>query len=419
MFGYLDYFVLYIDNTSATLLGKSSAAFPVNNKLPKGTNIHLQEMRDHVKRKIAIHSLLNTNANEIDDLGFEPERFNGIGLIVGSQYYDAYANLYNYFLARKGNVFYENIPKIYRNVLNHPIRGRIENVLLSEFRVIHSSQRWRATLFEFSFIAQEVTTFTKKSQSTISRINQIFNLIIASINNLLSIITQIQAYGNMLSTYFNTASPNNVVNFANKTIPEIKSTTIPLLQNTATIMYNNYNLRVNDTRDNSNLTDDQQDYQYTKQSNRGNQKQSANYTNYYFENQTVDYSKFTMLAPYINGLDDTSINAMLEIYNANVQEQINQINSYSLNIQANHVITELKNSYVNLLDLAKALSLNNSTQYISYEVPYTMSIREVCFNNDLDFDDVATIKAIITANPGKFSSVNKISVDTVLLLPKL
>ena len=48
-----------------------------------------------------------------------------------------------------------------------------------------------------------------------------------------------------------------------------------------------------------------------------------------------------------------------------------------------------------------------------------MSIREVCFNNDLDFDDVATIKAIIAANPGKFSSVNKILVDTILLLPKV
>ena len=126
-----------------------------------------------------------------------------------------------------------------------------------------------------------------------------------------------------------------------------------------------------------------------------------------------------MLAPYINGLDDASINALLEIYNANVQEQINQINSYGLNVQANQLITELKNSYVNLLDLAKALSLNNRTQYTSYEVPHTMSIREVCFNNDLDFDDVATIKAIIAANPGKFSSVNKIPSDSVLLLPKL
>ena len=73
--------------------------------------------------------------------------------------------------------------------------------------------------------------------------------------------------------------------------------------------------------------------------------------------------------------------------------------------------------YVNLLDLAKALSLNNSTQYISYAVPHTMSIRKVCFNNNLDFDNVATIKAITAANPGKFSSVNKIHTDSGLLLP--
>jgi len=391
-------------NTAGTLLGRSTNTFPLNNNLPQGTNEHLQEIRDHVKRKLVVHNLINTNSNIVEDLGFEPERFNGIGLIVGDNYYNAYSNLYNYFLARDGDVTFENIPLIYRNVLQHPIRGKIENVYLSELRVIHSSQRWKGILFEFYFIAEEVTTITKKTQSTINKINQIFNLIIASINNLLNIITQIQAYGNMLSTYFNSATPNNVVNFAHKTVPEIKNTTVPLLKNTATILYNSYNSQVDNSQANT----------------RSNSAATplASYTNYYFENQEVDYSKFAVLAPYINGLDDTNLNALLEIYNANIQNSINQINSYGLNIQANNLITELKNSYVHLLDLAKSLSINNSSQYMSYKVPHTMSIRELCFNNNLDFDDVGILKAIIAANPGKFSSVNKILEDTVLLLPK-
>jgi len=47
-----------------------------------------------------------------------------------------------------------------------------------------------------------------------------------------------------------------------------------------------------------------------------------------------------------------------------------------------------------------------------------MSIRELCFNNNLDFDDVGVIQNIIAANPGKFASVNKIVLDSVLLLPR-
>lgn len=305
---------------------------------------------------------------------------------MGDSYYTAYSNLYNYFLARQGDVTFENIPKEYRNVLQHPIRGKIENVFLHEFRVIHSSQRWKGILFEFTFVAQEVTAITQKSQSTINKVNQMFNLIIGSINDILAIIAQIEAYGNMISTYFNSTTPSNAVNFANQTVPQIKNYTVPLLRNTVTILYNNF--------------------------------KPQSYTNYYFENQTVDYSKFGVLTPYATGSDDTSINALLQIYNANVQNEINQINGYGLNIQANNLITSLKNSYVNLLDLSKNLSINNSSQYISYPVPYTMSIRELCFNNNLDFDDVSVIQNIIAANPGKFASVNKIVVDTVLLLPR-
>lgn len=48
-----------------------------------------------------------------------------------------------------------------------------------------------------------------------------------------------------------------------------------------------------------------------------------------------------------------------------------------------------------------------------------MSIRELCFNNNLDFNDVVIVQSIIAANPGKFASVNKIVADTVLLLPKI
>ncbi len=375
-----------IINTATAIIGTDTNSFPLNSSLPIGTKEYLQEIRDNVRRKLVVHPLVNTNSNIIEDLGFEVERFNGIGLIVGDSYYTAYSNLYNYCLARQGDVTFENIPKEYRNVLQHPIRGKIENVFLHEFRVIHSSQRWKGILFEFTFVAQEVTAITQKSQSTINQVNQIFNLIIASINDLLTIIAQIQAYGNMISTYFNSTTPNNAVNFANQTVPQIKNYTVPLLRSTATILYNNF--------------------------------KPQSYTNYYFENQTIDYSKFGALTPYANGSDDTSINALLQIYDANIQNSIDQINSYGLNIQANNLITALKNSYVNLLDLSKNLSINNSSHYISYPVPYTMSIRELCFNNNLNFDDVSVIQNIIAANPGKFASTNKIVVDTVLLVPR-
>ena len=371
-----------------TVTGTNS--FPLNNNLPTGTKEHLQEIRDNVRRKLVVHPLVNTNSNVIEDLGFEVEQFKGVGLIIGNSYYIAYSNLYNYFLARQGDVTFENIPKEYRNVLQHPVRGIIENVFLHEFRVIHSSQHWRGILFEFTFIAQSVTAITQKSQSTINKINQIFNLIINSINDILSIIAQIEAYGNMISTYFNSTTPSNAVNFANQTVPQIKNYTVPLLRNVATVLYNNLKPA----------------------------SSVSNYTNYYFENQTVDYAKFSVLTPYATGSDDANINALLQIYNTSVQNEINQINNYGLNIQASDLITTLKNSYVNLLDLSKNLSINNSSQYFSYQLPYTMSIREVCFNNNLDFNDISVIQNIIGANPSKFASVNKIVAGTVVLIPK-
>lgn len=281
-------------------------------------------------------------------------------------------------------------------MLNHPVRGKIENVFLSEFRAIHSSQRWKGLLFEFVFIAQEVTTVTQKSQSAINQVNQLFNLIVSSTNVIMTITEQIESYGNMASTYFNTTTPSNAVNFTTTTVPEIKNYTVPLLTSTATILYNNFRFASGSTTSGT-----------------------TNYTNYYFENQSVDYSKFEVLAPYANSSDDTTLNALLQIYNNNVQYEIDQINNYGLNIQANDLITALKNSYVNLLELCKILSKSNNSQHISYNVPYTMSIRELCFNNNLDFNDVVIVQSIIAANPGKFASVNKIVADTVLLLPKI
>ncbi|MCE3267806.1 MAG: hypothetical protein K0R49_58 [Burkholderiales bacterium] len=377
-------------NAASSMLGLDSTSFPLNSSLPIGTKEHLQEVRDNVKRKLVVHPLVNTNTNIIEDLGFEVERFNGVGLIVGDSYYNAYTNLYNYFLARNGDVTYANIPKEYRNVLQHPIRGKIENVFLHEFRVIHSAQRWKSILFEFTFVAQEVTVVTQKSQSVINKVNQLFNLLIQSINDILAIIAQIEAYGNMVSNYFNSTTPSNAVNFANQTVPQIKNYTVPLLGSTATILYNNFKLS----------------------------NQSNNYTNYYFENQSVDYSKFGALTQYANSYDDTGINALVQIYNTNVQKQIDQINSYGLNIQANNLITSLANSYVNLLDLSKSLSANNSSQFTSYLVPYTMSIRELCFINNLDFNDINILQTIIATNRGKFASVNKIPENIVVLLPK-
>ncbi|MFN8787814.1 MAG: hypothetical protein ACK5XF_00465 [Neisseriaceae bacterium] len=234
-------------DTATAMIGSSTASFPLNSNLPLGTKEHLQEIRDNVRRKLVVHPLVNSNSNVIEDLGFDVERFHGIGLIVGDSYYSAYTNLYNYFLARSGDITYENIPKQYRNVLQHPIRGKIDNVFLYEFKVIHSSQRWKSILFEFSFVAQEVNAITKKSTSIINKVNQIFNAVIASINEILTLISQIEAYGNMISSYFNSTTPNNTVNFAHKTVPQIKNNTVPLLQNTATILYNNCKLSSNTT----------------------------------------------------------------------------------------------------------------------------------------------------------------------------
>lgn len=370
---------------SASSYFRNASDYPKNKTLPLGTKEYLQEIRDAVKRKLITHQLFNSNTNIIEDVGFGVEKFNGIGIIIGENYYDAYKELYNAFMARADS----NIDARYRNVLQHPIRGQIDNVFLENFKVIHSSERWRGILFEFTFLAQSITTIPEQDTitSTIINVNDIFNLIIASVNTLLTIIGQIEGYGNMISSYFNSTSPNNAINFMNQTLPQIKQSTIPLLVNTSTLLYNNF--------------------------------KPQNYTNYYFENQNVNYSEFPELKGYANGGDNASINYLLQLYNKNVLTNIEQINNYGLNIQANDLIEALKDSYVNLLDLATQLATSNNTRYFSYKLPYTMSIREVCFNNELDFNNPDVIASIMTSNYGLFASVNKIDKDITLLLPRM
>jgi hypothetical protein len=105
------------------------------------------------------------------------------------------------------------------------------------------------------------------------------------------------ANGNMISSYFNIATPNNTVNFAHRTLPQIKNNTVPFLRNTATILYTNY--------------------------------RPQNYSNYYFKNQKIYYDKFIELAPFASNMNNSSINALLQVYNTHIQDNINQMNSYA------------------------------------------------------------------------------------------
>jgi hypothetical protein len=85
---------------------------------------------------------------------------------------------------------------------------------------------------------------------------------------------------------------------------------------------------------------------------------------------------------------------------------------------SDHIVL-LQTSVTQLNSLCKTLINQQDGSYTTYTTPYAMSIRKVCYENGLDFNNQDQVQAILTANQAILNDPNYISKSVKLILPKV
>lgn len=382
-----------IVNSVSNFFG-SNDVFPLNSFPPLGTDYFLKNVTDRIRRKLIVHNSINSNTNVIEDMGFGAERFSVLGIISGNNYYEAYQNMLNYFLARRGDDFFDDIPAQYQNVFTHPVRGDIPGTYIDEFQVIHSYTKYKAIVFAATFVTSNLNNQFNTNVSWANQISQALSILISSVGAIQNAILDSQIAINSLSATYSGTEQQQI--YPEVIIPNLNNVTIPMIKGCGTILYNN-------------LT-------------------PPGLNNYYFQNQTINYSRLPELVPFSYGFNFGSIPSLLSVYEQQCQLNIDAINAldYDYNTDAfdlpfstilANVVQSIKSSYSALYELAVVYGLNNQNSYKVYEVPYTMSIRMICFLNSIDFNNPATLDKLYQINASSITSVNFIPKDTQFLLP--
>lgn len=393
----------FINNAFNTISGVESifnspvdeSLYPLNSSLPIDTNLFLKNINDKVSRKIIVHQNINSDYNTIEDMGFGPETFTVAGIVSGNDYYQAYDLMYNYFLARRGDSTFDNIPANYQYVLTHPVRGRIANTYLDDFEAIHSYTKFKAIVFKATFItgtiSSSINTFNANFVNTLS---QNLSSVINAVNAITSAVTESKLILNNLTGLF--ATQPQVKTLSLTILPGITAQTVPLAKGVSTLLYNNLS--------------------------------PTGFTNYYFKNQVIDYSASPALIPYATGISVNSINNLMSLYQEQIESNITAINNLNYNattpnqpfnysVVFNDLIVSLRNSYTSILTLGESYAQTNKNAYFTYVVPYTMSIRLLCFLNNIDFNDSSILSSIYSLNSTIIQNVNFIQKNSAIIIP--
>ena len=369
--------------------------YPLNSSLPIDTNLFLKKVQDKISRKLIVHQNINSDYNTIEDMGFGPETFSIMGILSGNDYYQAYNLIYDYFLARRGDSTFANIPSNYQYVLTHPVRGRIPNTYLNDFKVVHSYSKFKAIIFNATFVSSTITSSTTTYNANyINTLSQNLSAVINGVNAVTSAVVESQLLLNSLVGLFSSQPQKQILK--STILPNITNSTIPLANATATLMYNNLS--------------------------------PNGFTNYYFKNQTIDYTVTPALVPYANGISINSINNLISVYQAQVEANITAINNlnynatnpnqpYNYSVIFNDLIVALKAIYASILTLGESYAQTNKNAYFTYVVPYIMSIRLLCFLNKINFNDSSVLINIYNLNSSIIQDVNFIPAGSLIIIP--
>jgi prophage DNA circulation protein len=390
--------------SKAGLIG--SIANPTNDALPYGTSTVSKNVTDVGSKKYVRHRLPNSNTNVLEDLGWDGERIKCVGIMFGSSAIDANNNLFNVMINPQG------VLPTNRNVLVHPIFGKISDVLLIDYKRIHSSEAYKAIAYEFTFETSSPVFAQKSITSILSQIAAAFNAIVSvynAINQSINLATILYTRGGtIINNEFQTNRNNAVV---------ASATLIGVTQ----LIYNNLTPATF-----VNPTLEALDTSTVNLSIGSNQKSTgiSNKTPTASSSQTTKTPKTGVVSVDLSTYNSSfntgtpnGVSKVVTLYAESVQSTIDAINNSGQASSFQSVIANLEAAVVSLNNVAQSVLYNlleNTTKITTKNVS---SLEEIFAQYNIDFNIEKNIKQVLSLNPGAFTSVNFIPAGTSLVLP--
>jgi len=373
---------------------------PTNDNLPYGTSTISKNITDSGSRKFARHRLPNSNQNVLEDLGWDGEQIRVIGIMFGSSSLEANNNLFNVMI-NPSIVSIQN-----RNVLVHPVLGTIRNVLLTSYKRIHSSEYYKAISYEFVF--ETSAPVLSVSTPNLSTLATVFNTAVSvynAINSSVALASSLFTAGkNIITSQFQQNYSNSKINAAT-------------LIGASKLMYNNLKpvSFVNPSLEGINISTVNLTvgstatplYPSSVSSSQQSQLPLTGFVN-------VDLSSYNTVfnTGLING-----VTQVISLYATSVQNTINTIQNSGQQSSFQAVISNLEAGVVALNNVGQSLLqnfLNSTTTVVTTE---TISLEEIFFKYNIDFNNASNIQTVISLNPGTFTSLNVIPPGVQVILP--
>ncbi len=365
--------------------------------IPFGTHLGVTQVKDQINRRLVIHDIPGRDGNYFEQQGWSGETFTiqavfwGIGYQV--LYQQALINLLNDSIISPAN----------RNILVHPIRGTVQNCLLTSYVIDNTYARANCCILHLTFKADN-TPFTKafpispltKLYEEIAAIAQGVEDIAGAISLLSTLFTGSNAFGGQLSAIQQVPLVTSANGSPAGLNPLIRSR-IDLL-NTANTRLSNILLYC------SKLL-----YTYMK---------PPTFNDFYLSPVVIDFSDLPELFRFVTIFTSTEVGILINYYTNQVIETIALYGKYNLNLVFASKLDSLRNSVVSLSQFAELLLELQNVDTQLYVVPYDMSLRQVCWLNGISFLN-ADITPLLLINRDVIGSVNLIPKGTIIKLRTL
>lgn len=379
---------------------------PDNTKLPYGTSTVAKNVNDAGSKKYARHTIPNANYNVLEDMGWNGETIRVVGIIFGSSSLDANNNLFNVIINPT------SVSPTNRNVLVHPVLGTINNVFLTSYRRIHSSDAYKAIAYEFVFETSSPVQSQALAKTSLSQLASVFNTVTSvysAINQSVTLATILFTAGkNYINSLFQ-ANYNNVKIAA----AQFVGITRILYTNLAPSGFVSPSLEaLNPTTVNLSIGNPTASVTSAPASS----IPSSNSANIASASGIVSVNLSAYNSAFSTGLPN-GVTQVVTLYAQSIQNVINLIYESGQGSSFQSAIANLESSVVALTNVGQTLLSNYFNNTTTVTVQNNTTLEEILFQNNIDFNTASNIQQVITLNTGKFNSFNFIPAGTEIILP--
>ena len=380
-----------------------------NSDLGQGNIITSNLITDNGKAKVQVFSPPN-NSDIFEDMGVYGETFQVTAIIAGSSYQKATSN----FFYKALNPVDAGVSPADLYVLNHPIFGEIDDVRLLEWKRIHTSKLWRASIWQLTFRSSE-PLFQIIDEST-----SLLNTILSKIANIIQISQGIlNTYGAVKSTYNtvikNVLMPGNT-SFTESPIYESRISLSGL------ITYDSTSGNLGDASSEvTDLTKTPTDTILFAVNNTLlgmqdliNNFAPSNFSSPLLASQVYNPAYVWPQMNYFTSMAPGDVNNLVNMVDYSIDIAIAVLNLVNDN-SIYPLITALNELNSNFGSLTAAIMNNYLGTTKQYTVPYDMDMVTLCDLNNLSFTNKATI--IFNMNSNIIPSYNYISKNLILTIP--